>query len=181
MTILRVTRREVVATLSGAVTAWPLVVRAQKQPTAPVIGFIDTHSSGSYDPFVQGLSEVGFVDHRNVIIDHDEASDTDQFSAIGVALVRRNVAVICGPVNAIIAAKAATTTLPMVFIGSADPVAAGLVVSFNRPGGNVTGVRLIAGNLASKQLEIFHELMPAVTKIGLLINRSIPRLLTQSP
>ena len=107
-------------------------------------------------------------------LSHREASNVDQLQAIALELVRDQAAVICGPTNAIIAARAVTATVPMVFVGGTDPVAAGLVTCFSRPGGNVTGVRLIAGNLASKQLEILHELIPAATKIGLLISPQFP-------
>jgi len=93
-----------------------MVAMAQK-PTMPMVGFIETRSSGSYDPFVKGLSEAGFVDHRNVIISHREASNVDQLPAMALELVRDQAAVICGPTNAIIAARAVTTTVPMVFIG----------------------------------------------------------------
>lgn len=165
-------RREFIAALGGA-AGWPVVACAQPT-TMPVVGFVDTRSSGSYDPFVQGLSEVGFVDHHNVIINHREASNIDQLPAIALELVRDQAAVICGPTNAIIAARAVTATVPMVFIGGTDPVAVGLVASFSRPGGNVTGVRLIAGNLASKQLEILHELVPTARNIGLLISPQFP-------
>jgi putative ABC transport system substrate-binding protein len=161
MTILRVTRREFVAAL-GSAAAWPLVARAQ-QPTMPVIGFIDMRSTNSYEPFVRGLSEIGFADHLNVFIDHREADRVDQLPAIGTDLGRSKVAVICGPIDTIIVAKAVTSTIPMVFIGGSDPVALGLVASFNHPGGNVTGVLLRAGNLPSKQLQIIQELIPNAT------------------
>jgi putative ABC transport system substrate-binding protein len=113
-----------------------------------------------------------------VIIDHREASDVDQLPTIAGELVQKKVAVISGPANAIVAGKAQTTAIPMVFIGAADPVALGLVSSFNRPGGNVTGVLFTAGDLPSKQIEIVHELVPTATKVGLLIN---PRLTTSEP
>jgi putative tryptophan/tyrosine transport system substrate-binding protein len=161
-------RREFIPALGGAV-AWPGAARAQ-QPAMPVVAFIDTRSSTSYEPFVRGLIEVGFIDHSNVLIEHREADHVDQLPAIGVDLVQSKVAVICGPTNAIIAAKAVTSTVPMVFIGGTDPVAVGLVASFNRPGGNITGVRLIAGELPSKQIEVLHELVPGAIKVGLLIS-----------
>jgi putative ABC transport system substrate-binding protein len=173
-------RREFIAGF-GSAAAWPVVARGQ-QRSMPIVGFADLRAPNRavdyYSAFVRGLSEAGFADQRNVIIDRREAADTDQFPAIGVALVQSNVAVICGPVNAIIAAKAVTSTVPMVFIGGTDPVAAGLVASFNRPGGNVTGVRLIAGDLPSKQLALLHELVPAATKLGLLIS---PRFTDAEP
>jgi putative ABC transport system substrate-binding protein len=169
-------RREFIAAIGGA-AAWPVAARAQ-QPAMPVVAFIDTRSSSSYEPFVRGLIEVGFTDHTNVLIEHREADRVDQLPAIGVDLVQSKVAIICGPTNAIIAAKAVTSTVPMVFIGGTDPVAVGLVASFNRPGGNVTGVRLIAGELPSKQIELLHELVPGAGKVGLLIS---PRFTDAEP
>jgi putative ABC transport system substrate-binding protein len=164
-----VNRRAFIAGLGGA-AAWPLVARAQ-QPAMPVIGFIGMRTATEgYGSFVQGLSETGFVDHQNVTINYRAAKDADELSAIAVDLTRNKVAVICGPANAIAAAKTATDAIPMVFIGAADPIAAGLVLSFNRPGGNVTGVRLNAGELPEKSLELLHELVPTAKTIGLLIN-----------
>jgi putative ABC transport system substrate-binding protein len=158
----------------GSAAAWPMMARSQQTPTMPVVGFIDTRSAGAYEPFVQGLSELGFVDHRNVIIDHRSTSNVDQMPAIAIELVQNQVAVLCGPANAILAAKLQTATIPMVFIGATDPVAVGLVSSFNRPGGNITGVRLNAGDLPSKQIQVLHGLVPAASKVGLLINPLFP-------
>jgi putative tryptophan/tyrosine transport system substrate-binding protein len=166
-----VRRRTFIAALGGA-AAWPPVARAQ-QPPLPVVGFIDVRSV-PYEGFVQGLSEVGFVDHRNVLIDHRQASEVDQLPAIAIELVRNKVAAISAATPAIIAAKAVTSTIPMVFIGASDPIAIGLVSSFNRPGGNVTGVLLVAGDLPSKQIELVHELIPRATKIGLLMSPGFP-------
>jgi putative ABC transport system substrate-binding protein len=172
MLLLRHTnRRAFIAGLGGAV-AWPVVARGQ-QAAMPVVGYIDMRSS-SFEAFVQGLSEVGFVDHRNVLIDHREGSEIGQLPAIAVEMARNNVAVIISTANAIVAAKAVTSTIPMVFIGAADPVALGLVASFNHPGGNVTGVRLVAGDLPSKQIELIHEFLPDATKVGLLMSPGFP-------
>jgi putative ABC transport system substrate-binding protein len=157
---------------AGSAAAWPIVARGQ-QPAIPVVGIIDVRSSW-YEPFVQGLHEIGFIDHRNVVIDHREASEVDQMPAIAVELVRNKVAVISAATNAIMAAKAVTSTMPLVFVGAGDPVALGLVASFNHPGGNVTGVRLVAGDLPSKQIEIIHEFLPDATKVGLLMSPSFP-------
>jgi putative tryptophan/tyrosine transport system substrate-binding protein len=165
-------RREFIAGIAGA-AAWPVVARGQ-QPTMPVVGFIDMRATNAYEPFIRGLSETGFTDHLNVFIDHREADRVDQLPAIGADLGRSKVAVICGPVDTIIVAKAVTNTIPMVFIGGSDPVALGLVASFNRPGGNVTGVLLRAGNLPSKQLQIIQEFIPNATKVGLLISPGLP-------
>jgi putative tryptophan/tyrosine transport system substrate-binding protein len=163
-------RREFIAGLGGAV-AWPVVGRAQQ---VPVIGFIDMRPSAYAPSFYQGLNELGFVDHRNVMIDYREVSEVGQLSVIAVEMARNKVAVVTGPTNAIIAAKAVTSTVPMIFIGSTDPVATGLVASFNRPGGNVTGVRLTAGDLPAKQIQFLRELMPTATKVGLLISPRFP-------
>jgi putative ABC transport system substrate-binding protein len=165
-------RREFIAVLGGA-AAWPLVARAQQQ-AMPVVGLIGMQSTNVYEPFARGLSDVGYVDHRNVLIDYRVASEVAQLPGIGIELVRNKVTVISASTPAIIAAKAVTSTIPMVFIGAPDPVAVGLVASFNHPGGNVTGVRLVAGDLPSKQMELIHELMPQATKIGLLINPNFP-------
>jgi putative ABC transport system substrate-binding protein len=160
-------RRAFIAALGGA-AAWPMLAQAQ-QPTTPVVGFV-TMRDDDYEPFALGLRETGYVDHRNVLIDYRKADGSDQVPAIGVDLVRKRVAAICGLPNAIIAAKALTGTVPMVFVGGADPIALGLVASFNRPGGNVTGLRLVAGELPSKQIELLHELVPGATKVGLLVS-----------
>ena len=182
MPIGQTNRRAFIAGLGGA-AVWPLVARAQQGPM-PIVGLIDLHAPnravdyGGYGAFIRGLSEAGFVDQRNVIIDHRDASDVDQLPTIAGDFVRKKVAVISGPANAIVAAKAETTAIPMVFIGAADPVAVGLVSSFNRPGGNVTGVLFTAGDLPAKQIEIIHDLVPKTTKVGLLIN---PRFTTSEP
>ena len=164
-------RRAFIAGL-GSAAAWPLVARGQ-QPTMPVVGFVDMRSS-SYEPFVQGLSEVGFVNHRNVVIDHREASEPDQLPGMAVELARNKVSVVVATPNALMAAKAVTSAIPMVFIGASDPVALGLVASFNRPGGNVTGVRLVAGDLPSKQIELIHDLIPEAARVGLLMSPAFP-------
>jgi putative ABC transport system substrate-binding protein len=149
-----------------------MVARAQ-QAVMPMVGFIDTRGS-PFEPFVQGLNEQGFFDHRNVTIDHRAVSEVDQLPAIAVEMARNKVAVITSATNALVAAKAVTNTIPLVFIGASDPVALGLVASFNHPGGNVTGVRFIAGDLPSKQIELLHELVPGAIKVGLLISPRFP-------
>jgi putative ABC transport system substrate-binding protein len=127
-------------------------------------------STEDFESFARGLNDVGFVDHRNVIIDRRDATGSDQLPEIAIDLVRNKVTAICGVLDARIAAIAQTSAIPMVFIGATDPVAAGLVASLNHPGGNVTGVRLSAGDLPAKQIELLHELMPTATKVGLLVN-----------
>jgi putative ABC transport system substrate-binding protein len=172
-------RRTFIAGLGGA-AMWPMVARGQEQ-AMPVVAWIDLQSAARNNElqklqssFVQGLQAMGFVDHRNVIIDHYSATDLDQLPDIASNLVRKKVSLIVGPTNTIQIAKAATGTIPMVFIGATDPVAIGLVDSFNRPGGNVTGVRIVAGDLPSKQVELIHELVPEATKLGLLISPAFP-------
>jgi putative ABC transport system substrate-binding protein len=169
-------RRTFIAALGGA-AAWPVVADAQQSGAMPVVGYIDMRGT-PYEPFVQGLSDVGFVDHSNVFIDHRAVSEVDQLPAIAVEMARNNVAVIVAASNAIVAAKAVTSTIPLVFLDSSDPVAVGLVASFNHPGGNVTGVRFLAGDLPAKQIEFLHELIPTATKVGLLIS---PRFTDAEP
>jgi putative ABC transport system substrate-binding protein len=165
-------RRTFIAGLGGA-AAWPVVARTQ-QTTMPVVGYVDVRPSAYKLSFYQGLNELGFIDHRNVMIDYREVSEIGQLPAIAVEMVRNKVAVISSATPAIIAAKAVTSTIPMVFIGAPDPVAVGLVAGFNHPGGNVTGVRLVAGDLPSKQIELVHELLPDATKVGLLMSPGFP-------
>jgi putative tryptophan/tyrosine transport system substrate-binding protein len=166
---IHIRRREFIAGL-GSAAAWPLVARAQQ--TMPVVGFIwmrSARSAEDFESFIRGLNDVGFVDHRNVVIDRRDVTSYDQLPAIAIDLVRNKVTAICAPFDAI-EAVAKTSATPMVFIGATDPVAAGLVASLNRPGRNVTGVRLSAGALPEKQIELLHELVPAATKVGLLVN-----------
>jgi putative tryptophan/tyrosine transport system substrate-binding protein len=170
-----VKRREFIAGLSGAV-AWPLTARAQQQ-TMPVIGYLNSTSSEADSPnrtaFVQGLKEAGFVEGQNLAIEYRWASGQyDQLPALVADLVGRQVAVLVavgGNLSAQ-AAKAATSTIPIVFVSGGDPVAAGLVASLNRPGGNVTGVSRIATALTAKRLDILHQLVPKAVLIGVLVN-----------
>jgi putative tryptophan/tyrosine transport system substrate-binding protein len=168
-------RREFIAGLGGA-AAWPFAARAQ-QPSMPVIGYVGAQSAQSWasrvHAFRQGLRETGFVEGKNVMIEFRWAEDRfDRYPALIADLVRRKVAVIATPgaTPAIVAAKAATTTIPIVFLTAADPVQAGLVASLNRPGGNLTGVTALSLELSSKQLELLHEFAPAARSMALLVN-----------
>ena len=171
-------RREFIAGLAGA-TAWPMVVRAQ-QPM-PVVGFLTTLGRNERpnlaDAFRRGLSETGYVEGRNVSIEYRYAENQhDQLPALVAELANRKVAVIAatGGGNSVLAAKAATSTIPIVFLTGGDPVQEGFVASINRPGGNLTGISWFGTLLVAKGLGLLHELVPNAAIIALLSNPNLP-------
>jgi ABC-type uncharacterized transport system substrate-binding protein len=173
-------RREFISLLGGAAAAWPLAARAQ-QPAMSVIGLLSSASSASWvtfvDGFRRGLGEAGFIDGRNMTIESRWADgEYDRLPGLAADLVGRRVAVIFaggGPDPARVA-KAATSTIPIVFVSATDPVRVGLVSSLNRPGGNVTGVSIMGSVLEGKRLELLHQLAPAASTIAVLIDPNYP-------
>ena len=171
-------RREFVS-LFGAAITWPLVAHAQ-QPTLPVVGFLNAASAQNYirqlAAFLKGLGESGYVDGRNVAVEYRWAEDqNDRLPAMAADLVHRQVAVIAATSTpAALAAKAATTTIPIIFELGSDPVQLGLVASLSRPGGNVTGVTSSNIEVAPKRLELLHELLPTARVMALLVDPTDP-------
>jgi putative ABC transport system substrate-binding protein len=175
-------RRELILFVCGAAAAWPPVARAQ-QPAMPVIGFLSSASLNSLayesrvDAFRQGLAEAGYIEGKNAAIEYRWAENQiDRLPALVGDLVRRNVSVIVagGSPASALAAKSATTTIPIVFMNAANPVSIGLVANLSRPGGNVTGVTTVSTELGAKRLGLLRELVPSVASIAMLVNPSRP-------
>jgi putative ABC transport system substrate-binding protein len=169
-------RRAFITLLGGTVVAWPLVARAQR-PAIPVIGFLNTGSADAYSDrvtaFREGLSERGFVDGQTVTVEYRWGlGQYDRLGELAAELARRPVSVLVatGGEPAALAAKAATSTIPIVFAIGGDPVKLGLVASYNRPGGNVTGANILAASLEAKRLGLLHELVPQTSVFGILLN-----------
>jgi putative ABC transport system substrate-binding protein len=171
-------RRQFITLLSGA-ASWPVAAHAQ-QPAMPVIGYLHSGKAESYRPMVasfrQGLKDLGYVEGQNVAIEFRWAEDhTERLPALAADLVRRRVAaIVASPSPAVIAAKAATSTIPIAIVVGADPVKTGLVASLNRPGGNVTGVAFQTDVLGSKRLALLRELIPQATTIAFLVDPNSP-------
>jgi putative ABC transport system substrate-binding protein len=166
-----------VATLALALLVAPLVTNAQ--PAMPVIGFLSSQSPDAFADrvggFRRGLAETGYVEGQNVAIEYRWAEGHyDRLPALAAELVRRQVGVIVANYPSVLAAKAATTTIPIVFTSAADPIQVGLVASFHRPGGNVTGVHLIGLAMETKRLELLHQLVPGAASLGVLVNPKYP-------
>ena len=171
-------RREFITFLGVAAVACPLGARAL-QPKMPVVGFLNGGSPDGYAPYVtgflHGLNETGYVEGKNVTVDYRWArGQYDRLQVMSADLVRLKVAVIAANTPTAPVAKAATTEIPIVFVSTGDPVMLGLVTSFNRPGGNVTGVGLLGSALETKRLELLHQLVPGAASIGVLVNPKYP-------
>jgi ABC-type uncharacterized transport system substrate-binding protein len=173
-------RRDFITIAGGAAAAWPVIAHAEP-PAIPVIGFLASLSSAYVAHFApafrQGLSETGYIDGQNVVIEFRSAEGKyERLTDLVGELVDHKVTVIVaiGGSDPAKVAKAATTLIPIVFVSAADPVRAGVVTSFNRPGGNITGVSLLGSALEAKRLELLHEMVPGTSPIGVLVNPKYP-------
>ena len=173
-------RGEFITLLGGAAAAWPVAVPAQQQPTMPLVGFLGTQSADQVEDQLralrQGLSEIGSIDGRNLVIDYRSADgQNDRLPSMAADFVRRQVsAIIPWGLPATLAAKAATATIPIVFDTTTDPVKMGLVASLNQPGGNLTGVSLLTVELMPKRLELLSAVAPDASVIAFLVNPTAP-------
>ena len=169
-------RRDFIRGIAGSAAAWPRAARAQ-QPAIPVVGFLSSLSLSFAPAFRQGLKETEYIEGQNLAIEYRSADGQyDRLPRLAADLVDRKVAVIlaAGGTDPAKAAKAATATIPIVFVSAADPVNAGIVASLNRPGGNVTGVSLLGSELEAKRLGLLHEIVPGTAAIGVLVNPKYP-------
>jgi len=172
-------RRELILVLSGTLTS-ARAIRAQQQTTVPVIGFLNGGSAEKFVPyfatFRNSLAAMGYVDGQNVQIEYRSAeAQYDRLPAFATDLVQRNVSAIATfGLPAVRAAKAATGTIPIVFATGVNPVTSGLIASFNRPGGNLTGISMSESIMANKQIEMLHEIVPKAGSIGVLLNPTNP-------
>jgi putative ABC transport system substrate-binding protein len=171
-------RREFITALGGTAATWPLLAHAQ-QPQMPVVGFLRTTSlADSADlvaSFRRGLKESGFIEGQNVAIEFRGAdTERDRLAALVAELIRQRPAVIVGDAVAMLVAKNATTSVPIVFTAGGDPVAEGLVTNLNRPGGNITGVNFLGGVLGAKRLELLRQLVPKAATIAMLVMPNTP-------
>jgi putative ABC transport system substrate-binding protein len=173
-----VKRREFIALLGGAAVAWPLATRAQQQ-AMPVVGILGISAPDTIGDrlraFCLGLKEAGYIDGENLLIDYRWTENQfDRLPELAADFVRKKVAVITTVAGASLAAKLATTSIPIVFIATEDPVRLGLVASLARPGGNLTGINIFSAELVAKRLELVRELLPSATRVAVLINPTGP-------